>query len=650
MKDFFISYNSNDRDWAEWIAWQLEENGYTTFLQAWDFSAGTNFVQKMQQAILETKRTIAVLSANYMKAKFTHPEWQAAFAKDPTGEKGLLLPIRVRDGNIEGLLPQIVFIDLVDISENEAKKRLLGGLSQKRGPSQPPPFPGKPRTITEQPTFPSNFFPKEKNIDTPERFAHLMGTTNTVKTEIQNLSSSFSLIMERLDNIERLIFPPYFEIPGVEELKTMSELGDITGKVVLVKSDLDIPILSGTGEIIDHPKFDRVCLTLNELLINGAKVILLITQGLSQTILDKDTHVSIGKHVELIERRINSQIHEFHNEHDLGLLKKNVDQMKPGELLILPNAASFGEEVISFVKGDNMSQRDKQSFKDARIVRWLSVIYDIFILDDFRSTIKALPSNVGFAENKCGVIGKGIESDLRGLCALVEACKATKGPRLCLAGSSRPQDLRIILSLLEAKLFDQILVSGYSAWVLLLAKGYDLGGVQVGAIQALMGLAHGNLENLITECAHEILTRYSDKVIFPVDFAIAEEGKRRDVPIEDLSSQNTKIMDIGEKTIECFKKYIKQSEMLFHFGMMGGSYEPFNKGTIELIRSLANGSCQSFMAGDHISGIARMIDVDEKIDYLITGAETTNYFLTGKSLPGIIPFRKKDHISKEEGA
>lgn len=42
MKDFFISYNSADRTWAEWIAWQLEEAGYTTVLQAWDFRPGSN--------------------------------------------------------------------------------------------------------------------------------------------------------------------------------------------------------------------------------------------------------------------------------------------------------------------------------------------------------------------------------------------------------------------------------------------------------------------------------------------------------------------------------------------------------------------------------------------------------------------------------
>ncbi len=48
MTDFFISYTRIDRGWAEWIAWQLEEAGYTAVIQAWDFRPGSNFVQEMQ--------------------------------------------------------------------------------------------------------------------------------------------------------------------------------------------------------------------------------------------------------------------------------------------------------------------------------------------------------------------------------------------------------------------------------------------------------------------------------------------------------------------------------------------------------------------------------------------------------------------------
>jgi tetratricopeptide (TPR) repeat protein len=82
MKDFFISYNKADRAWAEWIAWQLDEAGYTTIVQAWDFRPGSNFVLGMQHAAIESARTIGVLSSDYLNALFTQPEWAAAFAQD----------------------------------------------------------------------------------------------------------------------------------------------------------------------------------------------------------------------------------------------------------------------------------------------------------------------------------------------------------------------------------------------------------------------------------------------------------------------------------------------------------------------------------------------------------------------------------------
>ena len=64
-KDFFISYTHADQRWAEWIAWHLEEEGYHTMLQAWDFLAGSNFVHEMDTATRQATRTIAVLSPDY---------------------------------------------------------------------------------------------------------------------------------------------------------------------------------------------------------------------------------------------------------------------------------------------------------------------------------------------------------------------------------------------------------------------------------------------------------------------------------------------------------------------------------------------------------------------------------------------------------
>jgi hypothetical protein len=157
MKDFFISYNRADRSWAEWIAWHLEEVGYTTILQAWDFRPGSNFVLEMHQAATEAERTIAVLSPEYLASLFTQPEWAAAFAQDPTGDRGILVPVSVKQCDLQGLLSQTITIELVGLNEDAAKEELLSGVRRGRAkPTEKPGFPGSAQqTGRPRPDFPS---------------------------------------------------------------------------------------------------------------------------------------------------------------------------------------------------------------------------------------------------------------------------------------------------------------------------------------------------------------------------------------------------------------------------------------------------------------------------------------------------------------
>jgi tetratricopeptide (TPR) repeat protein len=142
VKDFFISYNTADKAWAEWIAWTLEEAGYSVIIQEWHIRPGQSFAFEMQKAITDTDRTIAVLSQHYLDAAFTQPEWTAAFAKDPMGDKRALVPVRVGACNLQGLLSQIVYIDLLGLSEVDAQKALCDGLTPGGRPKEKPGFPG----------------------------------------------------------------------------------------------------------------------------------------------------------------------------------------------------------------------------------------------------------------------------------------------------------------------------------------------------------------------------------------------------------------------------------------------------------------------------------------------------------------------------
>ena len=141
-RDFFVSYNGADSQWAEWIAWQLEAEGHSVIVQAWDFRPGSNFILEMQRAASESERTIAILSKDYLDSLFTQPEWAAAFTQDPTGEKSTLIPVRVKKCDLKGILSSVVYIDLVDRNETDAKSALIEGIQRDRiKPIVTPDFP-----------------------------------------------------------------------------------------------------------------------------------------------------------------------------------------------------------------------------------------------------------------------------------------------------------------------------------------------------------------------------------------------------------------------------------------------------------------------------------------------------------------------------
>jgi hypothetical protein len=158
-RDFFISYNHADKTWAEWIAWTLEEAGYSVIIDAWDFRPGRNFVLEMQRATSEIETTIPVLSPAYLKAEFTQPEWASAFVQDPQGKQRKLIPVRIAECTPMGLLAPVTYVDLVGLSEEEARIQLLLALKARAKPKSAPTFPGmqasaSPRVAPHRPTYP----------------------------------------------------------------------------------------------------------------------------------------------------------------------------------------------------------------------------------------------------------------------------------------------------------------------------------------------------------------------------------------------------------------------------------------------------------------------------------------------------------------
>jgi tetratricopeptide (TPR) repeat protein len=153
-KDFFISYTGADVAWAEWVAQTLEAAGYRTVLQAWDFRPGENFIQRMSQALTEAERVVAVLSPAYLGSEYARDEWTATLVRD-RGQADRLLPVRIALCDLPPLLANRIYIDLVDLQEQQATQQLLDGVQHGRArPATPRPFPGAGRPAAIDASFP----------------------------------------------------------------------------------------------------------------------------------------------------------------------------------------------------------------------------------------------------------------------------------------------------------------------------------------------------------------------------------------------------------------------------------------------------------------------------------------------------------------
>ncbi len=144
--DFFVSYTGVDEVSAEWIAWVLEEAGYTVIFQKWDFRPGNNFPLLMHSALKQASHVVAVLSPAYLEAGYPGAEWAGAFVDDPTGMQRRLIPVLLKPCRPDGLLHGIIHIDLSEClrmqNKEDARERLLAGVRGGRAkPSVEPDFP-----------------------------------------------------------------------------------------------------------------------------------------------------------------------------------------------------------------------------------------------------------------------------------------------------------------------------------------------------------------------------------------------------------------------------------------------------------------------------------------------------------------------------
>lgn len=155
--DFFVSHAGPDEDWAVWLAQQLQSAGFTVELDVWNWTAGTDVIQVTQRALDRARRVLAVWTPDYFTRRWADMEHRVSFARSQA-QPGWLVPVVVRDCPEEAipvLYRTLIRIELVGLTEAQARERLLAAVTGPKWPTTRLPYPGE----GEQGSYPGRLPP-----------------------------------------------------------------------------------------------------------------------------------------------------------------------------------------------------------------------------------------------------------------------------------------------------------------------------------------------------------------------------------------------------------------------------------------------------------------------------------------------------------
>jgi len=280
---------------------------------------------------------------------------------------------------------------------------------------------------------------------------------------------------------------------------------DFKGKTVFLRVDMNCPIDPDTLEISGTKRIEEIIETINSL--NNAKIVIASHQG---RVGNKD-YTSMEKHAEVLEKLLNRKV-TYVNDVMGSAAQNEIKKLNDGEILLLDNLRLCAEENYEF-SGSNAAK--------TIMVRRLSKLLDLCVLDSFPSAHRSHPSIVGFPYVLPACAGRLVEKEVKKLDEIMDVAKA---PHVLVLGGKKVEDrLEAIRLLIENGRADHVLLTGLIANVFLRAQG---------RIRSTLGIKR---EDEIVAKAHTLIGEFPDVFSTPVDVAIEQNGKRVELDIRELN-------------------------------------------------------------------------------------------------------------------
>ncbi len=389
--------------------------------------------------------------------------------------------------------------------------------------------------------------------------------------------------------------------------RTIDDLGDLTGKKVLLRSDLNVPVQD--GRVSDTTRLTATAPTIKDLLAKGATVLVL-------SHFDRPK----GKRVpEMSLKPIAPALGEV-----LGVNVAFIDDCVGAEAEAAVAALPAGSVAVL----ENTRFHAGEEKNDPELAKGMAKLGDIYVNDAFSAAHRAHASTEGLAHVLPAYAGRSMEKELT---ALENGLGNPQRPVAAVVGGAKVSSKLDVLTNLVGKV-DHLIIGGGMANTFLAARGVNVG--------------KSLCEHDLAETALSILAKAEESgctVHLPYDVVVAKEFKanaeNRVVNVHEVA-EDEMILDVGPAAVEALGDVLKICKTLVWNGPLGAfEIPPFDRATVALAKTAAaltqGGGLVSVAGGGDTVAAMNHAGVSQDLTFISTAGGAFLEWMEGKALPGV---------------
>ncbi|WP_148572253.1 phosphoglycerate kinase [Nocardioides caldifontis] len=389
---------------------------------------------------------------------------------------------------------------------------------------------------------------------------------------------------------------------------TIDDLGDLRGKRVLVRSDLNVPLDGST--ITDDGRIRASLPTIRQLRDQGARVV--VTAHLGRPKGAPDPKYSLAPVAERLGELLEDAV-LFASDTVGESARSTVDALADGQVAVLEN--------VRFNAGEtSKDDAERQAFAEQ-----LAALADVFVSDGFGVVHRKQASVYDVAKLLPHAMGGLVASEIEVLRRLTEE---PERPYVVVLGGSKVSDKLGVIDNLLGKA-DRLLIGGGMVFTFLKAQGHEVG--------------RSLLEEDQLDTCREYLQRAADtgvEIVLPTDVVVAPElsadAQPTVVPVAEMPADQLGL-DIGPDSAKAFAAKVADARTVFWNGPMGVfEIDAFAAGTRAVAQALTEVDGLSVVGGGDSAAAVRQLGFDEAaFGHISTGGGASLEYLEGRALPGI---------------